>query len=516
MTWRTLLIPLIAAVGLRALVLASGAVSFHSDEAIVGLMARHINAGEPIPVFFYGQPYMGSLEPLLVAVAFRFLGESVLTIRLVEAAIYLGIMATTAILAYRLTGEARIALFAGLLLAIPPVVLTTYTTLSLGGYGEVLLLGNLLLIGVVEARHSAGRLAWIAIGLAAGLGWWTNALIAVYFVPAIAGLATMPRSSAATTRFQNVWRMGLAALGFLIGSAPWWAYNLSYEWEAARFLSGGFQASGVSAPGLVDKAFGLVIFGLPAVLGVRYPWAQTYWPGLLALVICGLYLVLLILARRQAGLALLWLMIAGFIAIFVLSGFGIDATGRYLLPLIVPVTILVAAYLGGQIGRLAGSLGLIVILVVNFGGTLNALATNPPGVTPQFDPSTDLPNTDDRAVIDFLKAHDGQYGYATYWVAYRLDFLSGEQITLSPLLPYKYPYTAGGPDRYPLYTARVQAADRPVLVTANLPDLDTAIGARLATLGITYERQAIGPFRVYFQLSRRMTSDDLSGPWPIP
>src|SRR5258707_12694810 len=91
--------PLIVAAVWRLVVLASGAVSFHSDEAIVGLMARHINQGLPIPVFFYGQSYMGSLDPVLVSVAFRIMGESVLTIRVVQSLLYMAVGARTAGLA---------------------------------------------------------------------------------------------------------------------------------------------------------------------------------------------------------------------------------------------------------------------------------------------------------------------------------------------------------------------------------------------------------------------------------
>src|SRR5260370_25640418 len=101
--------PLIVAAVWRLVVLASGAVSFHSDEAIVGLMARHINQGQPIPTFFYGQPYMGSLDALLVSLAFRLFGESVLAIRIVQFALYLLLVVTTMLLAFRVSGDLRVA-----------------------------------------------------------------------------------------------------------------------------------------------------------------------------------------------------------------------------------------------------------------------------------------------------------------------------------------------------------------------------------------------------------------------
>ena len=45
-----------------------------SDEAVVGLMAKHISEGRELPVFYYGQPYLGSLEAFLVAGSFKLFG----------------------------------------------------------------------------------------------------------------------------------------------------------------------------------------------------------------------------------------------------------------------------------------------------------------------------------------------------------------------------------------------------------------------------------------------------------
>ncbi|MEK6221320.1 MAG: hypothetical protein N2D54_03645, partial [Chloroflexota bacterium] len=63
-------------------------IPFNADEAIVGLMARHILQGQR-PVFFYGQAYMGSLDAWLVAAAFKLLGESLNAIRYVQILLYL-------------------------------------------------------------------------------------------------------------------------------------------------------------------------------------------------------------------------------------------------------------------------------------------------------------------------------------------------------------------------------------------------------------------------------------------
>ena len=50
------------------------------DEALVGIQAQHILQGQ-FPVYFYKQPYMGSLEAYVMAVIFAVAGSSVWTLR---------------------------------------------------------------------------------------------------------------------------------------------------------------------------------------------------------------------------------------------------------------------------------------------------------------------------------------------------------------------------------------------------------------------------------------------------
>jgi 4-amino-4-deoxy-L-arabinose transferase-like glycosyltransferase len=489
----------------RAVILASGAVSFHADEAIVGLMARHINQGRPIPVFFYGQPYMGSLDPLLVSLAFRLVGESVLSIRLVQSALYLAVVATTMLLAYRISGSRRIASAAGLLIALPPVVMTLYTTISLGGYGETLLIGNLLLIVGFDLSHDPGsRWRWLAAGALFGLGWWTNSLIVAYALPVAVLLIPLCR--------RWTWlSMAGAALFFCVFSAPWWLYNLNNDWQSVRFLLSGFQST-ATAPhiGLADKLFGLLLLGVPALIGARFSWTSAYWLGPLSVPLAILYAALLVTAIRIRSYQVRFLlaMVVGFALVFVLSNFGVDATGRYLLPLVAPLAILIAVRISHF--RTAIRWAIVAVLVgVNVLGTVIALRTVPPGLTPQFDPATDFTNDFDQAVIDFLQQHGAQYGYTTYWAAYRLAFLSGETVILAPALPYKASLVYTPSDRYPPYTAAVTQAAHPVYLTANLPQLDRLIVQQFEAHGITFQRQAVGPYTVFYDLSRPITPVEL-------
>ena len=55
---------------------------FDSDQAITGLMAKHLAQLRAFPLMFYGQAYMLGVESWLIAPFFKLFGISVLTLRL--------------------------------------------------------------------------------------------------------------------------------------------------------------------------------------------------------------------------------------------------------------------------------------------------------------------------------------------------------------------------------------------------------------------------------------------------
>src|SRR6266480_3932322 len=71
------LLVLIAAA--RFTILLTSQTHVHSDEAIIGLMAKHILEGRHFPFYMYGQPYNASAawEAYLASVAFALFGVSV-------------------------------------------------------------------------------------------------------------------------------------------------------------------------------------------------------------------------------------------------------------------------------------------------------------------------------------------------------------------------------------------------------------------------------------------------------
>ena len=56
--------------------------SFDSDQAVTGLMAKHLSEGRAFPLFFYGQNYMLAVQAWLAAPVFLALGPTVLALKL--------------------------------------------------------------------------------------------------------------------------------------------------------------------------------------------------------------------------------------------------------------------------------------------------------------------------------------------------------------------------------------------------------------------------------------------------
>jgi hypothetical protein len=525
--WRALTAVLLIALAARIILLSSGAVSFHSDEAIVALMARHINQGER-PTFFYGQAYMGSLDAWLVAAGFRLIGESVMSVRIVQSAMYLMAVAIGFVTAWRLSARTQIAFVAGLVMAVPPVNTALYTTATLGGYNETLIFGGLILLLGYEVTHEHLRSwwRWGLLGLCGGAGWWTNGLIVVYALPVILMIFVVLiwRSLRTKSKLSLPIQISAAIFGVLIGAAPWLIFDFTHDHAAlATFIThrqtGEFEGIGIPYVPPGERALGLALIGLPTLIGMRFPWDGAYFLLPLGVLVLLIYLVAIFRLLRghnplkPGARGLVLGMLGLFCVIFVASTFGADPTGRYFLPLTLPLAIVLGTLMSditvGAHSRAPFQIRIIsiaiVILIVGYQALGQIVAmTGHPGLTTQFDPVSHVSNDHDEALIAFLDAHQLFHGYTNYWVAFRLAFVSGERMQYSSALPYKADLGYNAADnRYMAYQEATENAERIAYITTNLPELDERLQESFDSQGIAYQTGQIGPFMVYYDFDRR-------------
>jgi 4-amino-4-deoxy-L-arabinose transferase-like glycosyltransferase len=540
---------LVLAVALRAAWLVADAVPFNGDEAVVGLMAKHILQNGERPTFFYGQDYSGALDAYLTAGMYALIGPRIMGGRLVQMTLFALYVVLVYALAGRATGDQWAALVSALIVAVSSPLLATYTLVSVGGYGESLVLGTLMLWLALRVTDDwADRwLAWLTLGVAGGLAFWTLGISVVYLVPAALFIAWRDiltafdntfwsrafrrekRQAEASTpvleisvcawyRFRH-WRFYLAALAaFVAFSSPWWIYDLTHHHASLRALYDPSAPGGVS---LGDRVAGFLLLGLPALFGMRFPWQPELILIPLAVLALALYLAVIVYAARplhpadrSTGWMLLLIQVGVFLAVFIGSRFGVDATGRYLLPLVAPLAVFTAMFLRNvrrSHPRVAVAL-LVYAVAFNFVGTALAAWQNPPGLTTQFGPITRFDNRSDAALISFLIGHGGARGYSNYWVTYRIAYESDERVILAARLPFKEDFVYSSRDAgYAPYNQMADASPTAVYVTSQHPRLDALLRERFTSGNVMFQETQIGPYHVFYGLSRKVMPEELGG-----
>ncbi|HEX8968788.1 MAG TPA: hypothetical protein VF937_12960 [Chloroflexota bacterium] len=490
---------LLVGLALRLAVIASPLGEIDADEAVVGLMARHIAFLGERPVFYWGQPYLGSLEAFSAAPIFGVFDSSTLALKLVPTAYSLGFLAVSAILARSLFGVGA-GLATAAYLALPPSMWAVWSTKARGGYAELLFLGQtLLLVTLFLARSPRRRLA-LVWGLLAGLAFWTDLLAVVYLAPSVVFIGLS---------WRRRWRpahVGLILIGLLAGTLP-----LIVENVADGFLT---LAALLQPPDLpIDPLAQLVRFfrvGVPVLLGLGQPtssetmfdqdWLQrpaghlsvavlalvvvaiavlAYLPAVRRLIACGLDA-----ASMPALLVLLAVVVPPSVA---LTRFGFFVSEpRYALPLYGTV-----ALLAGALWRVPWSRARwpIVGAVLAF-NVWSLVSTDPRLWRPEDAPDS---TASTRAeLVQYLVAQDRHQVYTDYWIGYPIMFETRETV-----LAY---VISGGFNRYLPPADNVQRTPNPAWVFTPGLDVEQEFLDRLAALHGRAHFEQVSIYRVYTEV----------------
>jgi 4-amino-4-deoxy-L-arabinose transferase-like glycosyltransferase len=227
-----------------------------SDEAVVGLMARHALRGE-LTTFYWGQPYGGPQEMLLSLPLFWITGGSLLALRLAPIAL----SAVAAILVWRVgrrTIGAPAAAVAGAVFWLWPPFNLQHLTHAYDFYGTDVFYCSLLLLLALRIVELPSRMRVALFGLVLGLAYWQTTQIIPIALPVI-GWTIWKRHGA----FRPLWiALPLAALG----ASPWLIWNAQHDW-----------ASVMRRSSLQTHFHGLRLIVsplLPMTLGLRAPLTQ--------------------------------------------------------------------------------------------------------------------------------------------------------------------------------------------------------------------------------------------------
>ena len=455
----------------------------NADSSVVALMARHLAAFKDFPVFFYGQAYMGSLEPLASALMIRLLGATGFAVNLgpvLFAAAALAVLWWWA----RIAAGPRGGLAALLAALFGPAVYFQFQTAPRGGYMVALFVDALAV--VLAARLAAGlreqeRISgwrWAVLGLVAGVGMWSNMIV-------LAGLLAAGLLLLLGMRGQ-IWRhlrgIGAGLAGFMAGFSPWLAWNLGHGWGSLAMSQFGQRA--------------------PPLESLRNSWTRFLWlqdagvpffrpaPAILALALLGLAALGAWAAWRQrrkstprenyarAGAVLFCAM---FMAIYVAAGVNTTRTARYWVPLAPGLAVLggmACAVPGTRIRHLLGW-GILLPLV----GVQGLLC----GMAIRLKAAEAEPNAAAYREIGAVLARAGADAFLAPIQMYPLNFALGERL----------PVSNGRQKYYEPILREAELAERPAFASDY-----AGIGVFLQLSGATWEQAAAGGRQILWNAQR--------------
>ncbi len=349
------------------------------DPAVVALMARHMAALREFPVFFYGQAYMGSLEPMASALMVRLLGSTGFAVNLGPAVFALAALTVLWRWARAVAGPwgGLAAVLAGLT---GPSVYFQFQMAPRGGYMTALFVQALALLAAagLAARLRAGKFVgpgrFFALGLLAGIGLWSNLIVA----PALAAAALLLAHGMRGRLIRHSGLIVEGAVGAAAGLLPWLAYNVRHGWISLDMAQPGGRE--------------------PLRQAVRSSWARFVllhddgrtWAGLPT----GAWLAAGLIALAGLGVWALWtnrrqlarparyagagaaLFVVGFVGVFVTSGFTRTPSARYWVPVVPGLAVLAAAACalpGSRLRRTAAWTLAGLLAAANLALSVNAL-----------------------------------------------------------------------------------------------------------------------------------------------
>ena len=459
--------------------------AFDSDQAIVGLMAKHLAEGRAVPLFYYGQPYMLGVQAWLAAPLFVAGGASIALLKLPLIAINSLI---AALLVWILVRDAELtplrAFMASTLFAIAPPIPGVQLVAAMGGSVEPflyvlliwilrdrpLLCGAVAAIGFLHREFTAyGVIAlvitetlyrwrewrillarWLIVGVVIMVGLEAARLVRPWGdmfgpeMPKLQGVSAISNLEAVAVRVQ-------CPGGLEIGSNLRWLVESNLPMLAGTTSTASFP-----------------FFADPGVPASPFVW----WALCGTLLACTVRIGMLALGKgRQLPAVAVFLTLVGIQAVvFYVSRCGVRDTTliRYtLLALFIPISV-TAVYL-----KLEPSRHLRAVVMMLLAGWV---VWSVRGYATFVVHYREIPPSSRQAeMARELERRNIRYGYAGYWDAHHINFLTEERVVLAPV-PRSRIYT---------YDALVWHAPEKVYIQAT-----PCPGERIGSLWLCRDRPA--------------------------
>lgn len=452
----------------RLVILFVSQTHVHSDEAIIGLMAKHIQEGRYRPFYMYGQPYNAgaSFEAYLAAVSFAAVGVGVLPLKFCIVVLSLVCLVLFYALATRLY-DRRTAVFACLAFVFLPSLAKWH--FQVRGYAPYFLSLPILcsLFLWIDAGTTRQNLRTFLFGLVSGLSLMCLEL-------ALFPIAALWALLAARRRF-SLKTAATGLLGFAGGYAPAIVYNLTHQFSNWRevFL---YKTGGGGSPLTLQSVKQIFADEMPKFFGpdtVLWYYPEIPLAGYVfyafALAAIGLAIAPYLAAPARIPKAILagssesdrdLLMLILTLACFVPYVIAWKRTPSYFLGgcfflSLLMGRLLARSFTASRAARVAGSVILGIVIVTGLGILVN-VGRQKEIETLTYDKSGQLQmsrvaNRDLEGVEDHLSREKTSSVWATVSFVYPLIFESNEKLAVSDAIfgTYRPIYPQSVPQRFP-------------------------------------------------------------------
>jgi hypothetical protein len=403
---------------------------FDSDQAILGLMAKHISEGRAFPVFIYGQSYLLAVESWTAVPFFWVAGPTVLALRSSLIAWNIAVVALIIVGLHRYGGlRPVLALVAALFLAFPPP--DTVADLVDAGGGNIEPFVWVLVLWFVRARPF-----WF--GSVLGIGFLNREFV-LYAVPVLMAGQLWSRTlfQRSTVRawlfslvaFLAVWQGTQALVPYSHGMGPGTHGTLPTATRGQ--LENLSQRTQFEVRGLPSRALTVLSAGVGGLLGGRQTASEPQgrnWVGMvLGLALIAAVVRLAVIWRRgltAPATSFAWYLLGVGVAAaaaYAVTRPGEDPVRRYmLLSLFIPVGLTALWLIVEPVQRVRQGIVAFVLAWAVVAGVDNwsLFHRYKNGGVP--DPIGEI--------VSALEARGVPVAEAPYWRAYKLTFLTGERI----------------------------------------------------------------------------------------
>lgn len=485
-------IVLILIVSFTVKITAAGLVHFDSDEAIQGLMAKHIAASKAFPITEYGSSHHGAFASYIISILYLIYGSlSVCQLRLYAVAVWLLASIPLYLTARQSLGKTA-AFFVLLFICVPPVAVFETSVKAWPGQAETQTIVSLLLFAllIIQPKTKSLKRFYFLCGFGMGFAAWLTPAA----IPGAFCIAVFLLYRTGSFHHSRTLSLFLLIAGAGLGYSPVLIFHiLNSDSSFIKFLT-------QPVPNRLtfgDTFRNLLTLGYPSLLGLQTSQGLS---GIAGVILYGGLIGGGILTCRKNSHPVFNQQFLVFFLAYLLSytvllliprwNQSFETSPRYLFPIIPVFALLCGSAFYWETSKY--SKAKIILCTIFF---FWVLLPYPARLTlDELSP--------DRQIAEAIRARSVNFLLTDYWKSYKLVFLTNESLLASP---------QGGPivvDRYPEYTDRIYASPSPayLLVSGEFNGYSPVARMEdyLKTNRIAYKKETVGDMALIWDISKKV------------